>query len=241
MQFLQPLIAGTFIKRNKRFLADIILQNGKHITAHCPNSGTMKSCLQQGWEVRLSYHEGKNRKLPYTLEMIHNGKCWIGINTLIPNRIAEEAIKAGMIKEISGYTEIRREQRYGKNSRIDLLLKKEKETCFVEIKNVTLLENDGCYYFPDAVTERGRRHLTELMAMVQAGHRAVALFIVQRKDGSIFKPAVHIDPFFARTLSAANQQGVEVLVYRAEVSPEKIEIVESVPRNLGHQIQELSS
>jgi sugar fermentation stimulation protein A len=241
MEFSQTLIAGTFIKRSKRFLADIILQNGKHIIAHCPNSGTMKSCLQQGWEVRLSCHDGKNRKLPYTLEMIHNGKCWIGINTMIPNRITEESIKAEKIKEISGYTEIRREQRYGKNSRIDLLLKKEKETCFIEVKNVTLLEGDGCYYFPDAVTERGRRHLTELMTMVHEGHRAVVLFIVQRKDGSIFKPAVHIDPVFARTLSESYQNGVEILVYRAEVNPEKIEIVESVPWNLGHQLQELSS
>ncbi len=233
MKFSQPLIPGIFIKRNKRFMVDIILQNGKHIIAHCPNSGSMKSCLQEGWEVRLSSHDSKNRKLAYTLEMIHNGKCWIGLNTLIPNRIAEEAVKAEKIKEISGYTEIRREQRYGKNSRIDLLLKKEKEICFVEIKNVTLLETDGCYYFPDAVTDRGRKHLTELMAMVHEGHRAIALFIVQRKDGSIFKPAVHIDPTFARTLSEAYQTGVEILVYRAEVNPEKIELVESVPWELS--------
>lgn len=232
MEFSSPLIPGIFVKRHKRFLVDIRLQNGQPVNAHCPNSGSMKSCLQEGWAVRLSHHDSKNRKLAYTLEMIHNGKCWIGINTLIPNRIAAEAIKMGRIKEIKGYTEIRREQKYGQNSRIDLLLKNKKELCFVEIKNVTLVEDDGNYYFPDAVTERGRRHLTELMAMVHEGHRAIAFFIVQRKDGRVFKPAARIDPDFTRTLQEAYQNGVEILVYRAEVNPEKIELVEPVPWEL---------
>jgi sugar fermentation stimulation protein A len=232
MNIKQPLISGTFIKREKRFLADIILQDGKHITAHCPNSGSMKSCLQAGWEVRLSYHDSKKRKLAYTLEMVHNGQCWIGVNTLVPNRLAEEAIKAGKIKELTGYDEIRREQRYGKNSRIDLLLSKEDRICYVEIKNVTLLEADGKYYFPDSVTERGKKHLVELHSMVQCGHRAVSLFIVQRNDGNIFKPAEHIDPAYAYALREAHRQGVEILVYRAEVKPEKIELVESIPWQL---------
>jgi sugar fermentation stimulation protein A len=188
----------------------------------------MKSCLKEGWEVRLSYRDLASRKYAYTLEMIHNGHCWIGINTLLPNQIAEEAIGANRIKELSGYTMIRKEQRYGKNSRIDLLLSTRDRTCYVEIKNVTLVEEDGCYYFPDSVTERGRKHLLELSAMVKAGHRAVLLFIIQRSAGSFFKPAAHIDPVYARALYQAHQQGVEILVYRAEVSPEKIELAEPV-------------
>jgi sugar fermentation stimulation protein A len=233
MEFSQSLVPGIFIKRSKRFLADILLADGKAVLAHCPNSGSMKSCLQEGWPVRLSYHAGEKRKLAYTLEMIHNGKGWIGINTLLANRIAEEAIKAGKIKELDGYTEIRREQRYGQNSRIDLLLKRKNEICYVEIKNVTLLESDGCYYFPDAKTERGRRHLNELMIMTRRGHRAVILFIVQRSDGSIFKPAMHIDQDFTRTLYRARENGVEILAYRAEVNPEKIELAEAVPLDLA--------
>jgi len=229
MIFKQPLIPGTFIKRDKRFLADIILTDGKHITAHCPNSGSMKSCLQAGWEVRLSFSDSIKRKLVYTLEMIHNGRCWIGINTLIPNRISEEAIQAGKIRELTGYDEIRREQRYGKNSRIDILLRRGNKICYVEIKNVTLLEADGVYYFPDSVTERGQRHLQELQVMAEQGHRSVVLFIVQRNDGTIFKPAAHIDSNFASRLREVHQKGVEILVYRAEVGPQKIELAEAVP------------
>jgi sugar fermentation stimulation protein A len=228
MQFERNLIPGIFVKRYKRFLVDILLQNGMPVTAHCPNSGSMRSCQKEGWEVRLSHHDTASRKFAYTLEMIHNGNCWIGINTLIPNQVAEEAIGTGRITELSGYTMIQREQRYGKNSRIDLLLKDQDQVCYVEIKNVTLVEEDGCYYFPDAVTERGRKHLVELSDMVQAGHRAVSLFIVQRSDGTFFKPAAHIDPEYSRALYKAHQKGVEILVYRAEVSPEKIEVVEAL-------------
>ncbi len=229
MHYSEKLIAGKLLRRYNRFLADIELEDMTKITAHCPNSGSMKTCAEPGWQVRLSEQANPKRKYRYTWEMVHNGTCWIGINTGVPNRIAEEAIRAGTISELSGYSEIEREKKYGQNSRIDLLLSRPGQQCFVEVKNVSLVEADGCYYFPDSVTERGRKHLHELMSMIDMGHRAVMLFIVQRSDGSYFRPAAHIDPQYAQTLREANLYGVEILVYRAEVSPEKIELVESVP------------
>lgn len=224
MKFKQTLIPGNLIKRYKRFLAEIELDSGKIITAYCPNTGSMKSFTTPGWKVMVNKSENPNRKYPYTWEMVHNGKCWIGINTMIPNIIVAEAIKNDTISELSGYTEIKREVKYGKNSRIDLLLQSEKKKCFVEIKNVTLVEDDGNYYFPDAVTERGRKHLLELIAMKKQRHRSVMFFVIQRSDGNIFKPAEHIDPEYAEALKTAFENRVEIIVRQAEVSPVKIEI-----------------
>jgi len=164
--------------------------------------------------------------------MVHNSKCWIGINTGIPNKIAVEAVQAGRIPELQGYTDIKREVPYGINSRIDLYMYRENEICYVEVKNVTLVEDDNNYYFPDSVTKRGRKHLYELIEMSKQGHRAVMLFIIQRSDGKIFKPAVHIDPDYANSLMEAQARGVEILVYRAEVNPQKIEIQEAIPWQL---------
>lgn len=222
MQFKTPLIPGKLIKRYKRFLADIELESGEIITAHCPNSGSMKTCQTPGWKVLLSYHNIPTRKYKHTWEMVHNGNCWIGINTGIPNQIVEEAINNKAIESLRGYSEIKREVKYGKNSRIDILLKKDDEQCFIEVKNVTLVEEDGCYYFPDSVTERGRKHLSELIDMVQQGHRSVMLYVIQRSDGSLFKTASHIDPAYAKSLREAHQKGVEILVYQANVNPESI-------------------
>jgi len=232
MIFKQSLIPGKLIKRYKRFLADIELESGEIITVHCPNSGSMKSCVGNGWKVRLSYHDNPNRKYPHTWEMVHNGKCWIGINTGIPNKLAEEAIQTGRISELLDYDELKREIKYGKNSRIDLMLQRESDRCYVEVKNVTLVEEDGDYYFPDSVTERGRKHLYELRDMVKEGNRAVMLYVIQRDDGNIFKPAAHIDLAYANSLKEVYEQGVEILVYRAKVSPEEIQISEKIPWEL---------
>ncbi len=229
MQFEQELIAGRLIKRYKRFLADVRLETGEVVTAHCPNSGSMKTCDTPGWEVRLSTSDNPKRKLKYTWEMVHNGRCWIGINTILANKIAAEGIRKGVIRELQGYDVLHTERKYGLNSRVDILLERDSQKCFVEIKNVTLVEADGFYRFPDAVTKRGLKHLQELTEMVRQGHRAVMLFLIQRSDGSLFKPADHIDPAYARGLRAAYEAGVEVLPYRAEVSPQKIEVVEAVP------------
>jgi len=232
MKFNQSLIPGKLIKRYKRFLADIELENGEIITAHCPNSGSMKSCQTPGWEVRLSYHDIPSRKYKHTWEMVHNENCWIGINTGIPNQIVEEAIQNGKIDTLMSYTEIRREVRYGKNSRIDIFLQNDKESCYIEVKNVTLVEEDDVYYFPDSVTERGRKHLYELIEMVKEGHRAIMFFLVQRNDGKLFMPASHIDHRYAESLKEAFAKGVEILVYRADVNPESIVLADKIPWRL---------
>lgn len=228
MKFDKPLIEGTLLKRYKRFLADIKLNDGKFITAHCPNSGSMKTCKEPGWKVLVSESNNPNRKLKYTWEMVHNGKCWIGINTQVPNKIAIEAIQNDTIHELIGYDQIKSEVKYGKNSRIDILLSGNKGTCYVEVKNVTLVEADGYYKFPDAVTERGRKHLYELLEMVKTGHRAVMLYVIQRSDGTSFKPADHIDPEYAKSLREVHQQGVENLAYQADVSPSEIKVSDSI-------------
>jgi len=222
MKFNQTLIPGKLSKRYKRFLADIELDSGEFITAHCPNSGSMKTCANPGWKVMLSESDNPKRKYKYTWEMVHNEKCWIGINTMIPNIIAEEAIKNGTISELSGYDEIKREVKYGENSRIDIFLKNDQEICYVEVKNVTLVEDDGNYYFPDSVTSRGLKHLHELIEMKMQGHRSVMLFVIQRSDGNIFKPAVHIDRKYTEGLKTAYENGVEILAVQADVSPIEI-------------------
>ena len=233
MKFDKPLIEGILLKRYKRFLADVKLNDGQFVTAHCPNSGSMKTCKEPGWNVLLSKSDNPTRKLKYTWEMVHNGTCWIGINTQIPNKIAIEAIENHVISELDGYDEIQSEKNYGKNRRIDILLNGKSGTCYVEVKNVTLVEADDFYKFPDAVTERGRKHLYELLEMVKAGHRAVMLFVIQRSDSTTFKPADHIDPEYARSLKEVHQQGVEILAYQATVSPTEVKIHTSIPISLG--------
>ena len=164
--------------------------------------------------------------------MVHNGKCWIGINTILANKIVVEAIANGVISELQGYENIQTERKYGANSRIDVLLSNGEKQCFVEVKNVTLVEEDGFYRFPDAVTTRGLKHLHELMQMVKDGHCAAMLFAIQRTDGTIFKPADHIDQDYAQALRQAYKQGVKILPYLAEVSPQKIEITRRVEFSL---------
>ena len=223
-----PTEKATFIKRYKRFLVDVKLPNNKNLTVHCPNSGSMKGCLGPDWDVIISDSQNPKRKLQYTLEMLHNGTCWIGINTHLANRIVTEAIEQQNIPLLNGYSSIKNEVKYGQNSRIDILLEKEDQKCYVEVKNVTLVDDEGYYTFPDARTERGFKHLQELTEMVREGHRAVMFYLVQRSDGSGFRPAVHIDPAYAEGLKTAVNAGVETLVYRADVSPEEITVAEAV-------------
>lgn len=232
MRFNQTLIEGRLIRRYKRFLADIELSNGQLITAHCPNSGSMKTCNQPGWKVLLSDSNNPKRKLRYSWEMVHNERCWIGINTHLANKIVAEAIRQKRIPELDGYTDLRAEVSYGKNSRIDLLLSNDHQLCYVEVKNVTLVEEDGFYKFPDAVTSRGLKHLKELREMVRQKHRAVMFFLIQRSDGSLFKPAEHIDPQYTRMLRRVYKEGVEILPYAASVTPQEITISHRVDFNL---------
>ncbi len=225
---LPPVIFGTLIKRYKRFLADVELEDGTVITAHCPNTGRMTTCAEPGWRVALSDSQNPKRKYRYTWELVHNGNGWICVNTGRANEMAFEAVSSGKIPELAGYAEVLREQTFG-NSRFDLLLRNGGELCYVEVKNVTLLAEDGCYAFPDAVTERGRKHLLELVDVVKAGHRAAMLYVIPRSDGTAFRAAHEIDPAYAGALTVAGTQGVEIYAWRANTSPQTIRLTEPVP------------
>jgi len=224
---LPPLIFGTLIRRYKRFLADVELDDGTVLTAHCPNTGRMTTCAEPGWRVALSDSQNPKRKHRYTWELVHNEECWICVNTGRANGMAFEAVSNGIIPELAGYAEILREQKFG-NSRFDLLLQNGAKRCYVEVKNVTLLAEDGCYAFPDAVTERGRKHLIELIDVVKAGHRAAMLYVIPRSDGAAFRAAGEIDPAYADALQAAIAAGVEVYAWRADITPEGIRLCEAV-------------
>lgn len=224
---LPKTIQGTLIKRYKRFLADVELDDGSVITAHCPNTGRMTTCAEPGFRVVLSDSENPKRKYRFTWELAHNGDCWICVNTGRANEMAFEAVSKGWIPELAGYDEVIREQKFG-NSRFDLLLKSGDALCYVEVKNVTLLAEDGMYAFPDAVTERGRKHLNELIDVVKAGHRAAMLFVIPRSDGSGLRAAREIDPKYAEALKVAAENGVEIHAWQAEVSPEEIRLAKPV-------------
>jgi sugar fermentation stimulation protein A len=222
MKFEKPLVHGKLIQRYKRFLADVELDDGSMITAHCTNSGSMKSCLEEGAEVYLTHHNDPKRKTQYTWEMIKINSNWVGINTNVPNQIAYESIVLKRIPELSGYSKVEREKKYG-DSRFDLKLSGNDSISFVEVKNVTLKE-DHFALFPDAVTTRGKKHLEDLIKAKNEGFRAAMLYIVQRMDVSTFAPAKEIDPNYAETLKKAFDAGVEILVYQVKVTPEQITI-----------------
>jgi len=263
LKFNSPLMDGRLLKRYKRFFADVVLSSGEMVTAHCPNTGSMKTCLGDGWPVRISQSDNPKRKLKFTLEMIYNGKCWIGLNTILANKIVKEGIGMGKIPELTGYPQIKSEVLFGKNSRVDLLLTenvatsrsllgklkdldprtlakkylkktsrskkyKKKVPCYVEVKNVTLVQN-GFFEFPDSPTERGLKHLHELQAQVRKGNRAVMFFLIQRNDGKGFKPAESIDPIYAKKLIQVWKKGVEVLAYRSRISKNGIFVGKKEP------------
>jgi len=225
---LPPLVAGTLVRRYKRFLADVELEEGGIVTVHCPNSGSMKGCATPGSRVLLSRSPNPGRKYPLGWELVQADGFWIGINTGLPNRLTREAIEDGTVGELQGYATIRPEVRYGEHSRIDLLLESPAGRCFVEVKNVTLVES-GLALFPDAVTTRGQKHLQELMRVVREGDRGVIFFTVQRGDGNSVSPADMIDPEYGRLLRLALENGVEALAYRALVTPEEIRLTGRLP------------
>jgi len=228
MKFESPLIPGKLIKRYKRFLTDVELDDGTLVTAHCANSGSMLSVNDPGADVWLSPANNPKRKLQYTWEIVKIGDAMVGINTQHPNHIVYEAIEAGNIPELTGYDTQKREVKYGKNSRIDVLLTGGgKPDCYVEVKNTTMRRDrskGAPAEFPDAVTARGAKHLEELGDMVEQGHRAVMFYLVQRDDADSFTVAGDIDPTYAAGLKTAMQRGVEVIAYGCRVSPQDIEI-----------------
>ena len=222
MQF-EKLIKGNLVKRYKRFLADIILEDGLEITAHVPNSGAMTSCIEDNCDVWVTFHDNPKRKLKYTLELTKMNENLICTNTGVANKIAIEAIQNGVIEELQGYSSLKPEQKYGQNSRIDILLENENQKCYVEVKSVSL-KIDDTLAFPDSVTSRGTKHLNELYDMVQEGHRAVMLYVIQRTDALPFRLACEIDKKYCEAFSDVTKKGVEVLVYQSDITLEKIEI-----------------
>ncbi|MGL4476114.1 MAG: DNA/RNA nuclease SfsA [Shewanella sp.] len=224
MHFSPPLQSGRLIKRYKRFLTDVKLDDGSEITIHCPNTGSMKNCLFENEVLWYSLSDNPKRKYPGTFEVMTTPQGHlIGLNTTRANALAEEAIQQGVISELSGYSRCQREVKYGdENSRIDLLLTgPDKADCYIEVKSCTLLEQEWGY-FPDAVTTRGQKHLRELMAMTQIGHRGVLLFVIQHTGISQMRAAEHIDPLYCQLLRQAIAMGVEVIAYGVNISATEI-------------------
>lgn len=233
MQFTSPLIRATLSKRYKRFLADVEIPGVGLVTAHCPNPGSMLSLIHENGRLQsvwLSHSDDPKRKLAWTLELLEVDGVLVCVNTQRPNRIAEEAVAAGQIPELSGYQEIRREVKYGEGSRIDLLLSgAERPDCYVEVKSVTMSRTVGLLEFPDSVTKRGTKHLAELVRMVEEGHRAVMFFLSPRPDGRSFRPAADIDPIYAQALKVAQDAGVELLCYSCAVSTTGLYPADPIP------------
>lgn len=234
MKFTSPLIGGTLVQRYKRFLADVRLDDGTVVTATCPNTGSMIGLKEPGLRVWLSTSDSPTRKYKHTWELVEadlgKGPKLVGINTGHPNKLVEEAVTSGAFDIFNGYSTLKREQKYGKNSRIDLLLSDPaKGLAYVEVKNVHLSRKAGLAEFPDSVTERGTKHLGELADMVREGHRAVMVFLVQRADVTKLSLARDIDDNYARAFEAALTAGVEPLVLRCKVSTNEIRVDKTLP------------
>lgn len=228
MKFSDPLVRGKLIKRYKRFLVDIELESGKVVVAHCANPGSMMNLLLPDAEVWLSLASNPNRKLKYTWEMIRYEDTLIGLNTSLPNKILEDAIQQDLVVEFTEYDSLKREVKYGENSRIDILLQSSNlPDCYLEVKSVTLKrpENgNNLAEFPDSVTVRGTKHLHELSGQVANGNRAAMFYLVQREDCNRLSIAGDIDPNYANAFIAARKAGVEMLCYGCSISPEAIKI-----------------
>jgi sugar fermentation stimulation protein A len=251
MIFPTPLIPGTLVQRYKRFLADVVLEDGTELTVHCPNPGAMLGLNMPGIPVWVSRSPDPKRKLSHTLELVHVDGGLVGINTMHPNRLAAEALAADAIPELTGYATHRREVKYGTNSRVDFLLEhpgrprawlevnnvqpfynaqlKPDHKLWLEVKGVTLCRGGGLAEWPDCVSARGARHLADLEAMAKSGDRAVVLFIVQRADCKAFSACHELDIAFARRLDQAAAAGVEVLIYKSDVTVGGVRITDRIP------------
>jgi sugar fermentation stimulation protein A len=234
MRFSAPLIPATLVRRYKRFLADVIMPDGAAITAHVANPGAMLGIAAPGSRVWLSKSDSPTRKLPYSWELVEvdlgAGSEFVGVNTGHPNPLVGAALATGAIPELAGYASIRREVKYGKNSRVDFLLEDSaKPPCYVEIKNVHMMRQPGLAEFPDAKTERGAKHLEELGDMVEAGARAVMLYLIQIGSAQSFKLARDIDPKYGVAFDRAHARGVEAIAWRCLIGCDGIEIAAPVP------------
>ena len=230
MRFGVPLIRGRLLRRYKRFFADVALDTGAVVIAHCPNPGAMLGLAEPGAEVWVWRNDDPRRTLRYSWELVFMGGGLVGINATRPNRLAEEAILAGKVPELDGYPGLRREVRYGEHSRVDLVLGHGTDhVCYVEVKNVHLLRKPGLAEFPDSVTARGTRHLAELARLAAEGTRAAVMFVIQREDCHRFSVAADIDPVFAAAWQDATAAGVETLSYGCALSTEEIVLDKALP------------
>ncbi len=249
VHFTPPLIPGRLLRRYKRFLADIRLANGVTVVAHCPDPGSMRTCSRPGSAVWLSEHDSARRKLRYTWELIETDTGLVSINTHRTNAVVAEALTEGRIRGLTEYDDVRREVAYGDGSRVDFLLQRGDERCFVEVKSVTMAASapvasipeagvgaranvEGRMAFPDAVTKRGRKHLEALMAMKREGHRAVQFFCCNHTGATSMAPADDIDPGYGETLRRAARAGVELMAYSTVITPEEIYLGRPIPIEL---------
>lgn len=228
MHTAKPYQFGHLIKRYKRFLADIRLENGDTLTVHCPNSGSMKGCSDPGSPVVISRSVNPKRKYAWTLEMVQANNTWVGVNTSLTNHLVQEALEKMVIDDFGIIDTISREVRVSDKSRLDFLLQTGGQKTYIEVKNCSLAEGRSAL-FPDAVTKRGTRHLHELAHLVGLGFAAGLIFCVQREDTDYFTPAVSIDPVYSETLHQVQKAGVKVLAYQAEVQPDSVAIVRKIP------------
>ena len=226
MKFDTKLIPGKLVKRYKRFLADVQLEDGSIVVAHCTNSGSMISCIEEGARVYLSPAKDPKRKTRFTWEMIEINNSWVGIHTTIPNQLVFEAVRDQEIPQLRGYTFVKREVKF-EDSRFDVYAENKKEKCFIEVKNVSMKVGEAAL-FPDSVTTRGRKHLETLIRVKEQGMRAVMVYVIQRMDVNAFGPARHIDPEYAKTLDKAKNAGVEIIALQAEVNPESIRLIKEL-------------
>lgn len=219
MNFASPLRRGRLIQRYKRFLADIVLDDGAEITAHCPNPGAMLGLNTPGLPVWVSTSPDAKRKLAHTLELVEADGGLVGVNTMHPNRLVAEALAEDRLPELAGYASHRREVKYGESSRIDFLLQSpDRKACWLEVKNCHFVRAPGLAEFPDCVAARSLKHLRELEAMIAQGDRAAVLFVVQRADCGAFSACRDLDPAFSDGLERAADVGVEVLAYACDLS-----------------------
>ena len=226
----QPLVAGRLVRRYKRFLADIELEDGSLVTAHTPNTGSMQQCAVPGQQVLLSKSDNPKRKLAWSWELVRVNEHWVDINTHRANRVVEEALRNNVLRCFQNYS-VRPEFPFAE-SRIDFMLEGENDKVLLEVKNVTLCCQPGVACFPDAVTKRGQKHLRDLMLAKEQGWRAVIFFLVQRSDAQTFSPADEIDAEYGRLLREAVSCGVEALAYRTRVSPESSKVDRQIPIRL---------
>lgn len=234
MKFASPLVPATLLRRYKRFLADVELADGSLVTAHVANPGAMTGLQTPGARVWLSRSTNAARKLPYSWELVEAdfgaGTELVGVNTGLPNALVTEALHAGDIAELAGYATTRREVKFGQKSRVDFLLEDPgRPSCYVEVKNVHLMRRTGLAEFPDSVTARGARHLDELAAMVEAGHRAVMLYVIQIGSAEGFALARDIDPAYGKAFDRAIGAGVEAIAYGCRIAPDQVHVAAPVP------------